>query len=38
MPRVAAKIDTQMISDIIEILSEDTFNKLKELKKRQNIN
>ena len=25
MPRVAAKIDTQMISDIIEILSEDTY-------------
>ncbi len=25
MPRLAAKIDTQMISDIIEILSEDTF-------------
>ena len=25
MPRVAAKIDTQMISDIIEIISEDTY-------------
>ena len=25
MPRVAAKIDTQMISDIIEVVNEDTF-------------